>query len=62
MKKIFKQRIMGLILILISLVFLIFLIMEPTNSPPECHDATALLFIVPLGLYMLFTKKYILIV
>lgn len=57
MKKMAKQRLAGLILIAISAALLLLAFM---GESPEDKDVTAVLFTLPLGLYALTTKKYIL--
>ena len=52
-----KQRLMGLTLVAIS-VFMLFL--ASTGKTPEDRDATAVLFTLPLGFYMMITKQYVL--
>lgn len=51
-----KQKIAGLGLIFVSIV-IIALAATSTDSNPESHNVTAVLFTLPLGLYSLFTKK-----
>jgi hypothetical protein len=46
-KRRLKQKLSGLLLVIISLVTI------PINE----YDATAALFLVPLGLYLIFTKE-----
>lgn len=52
-----KQRIMGAALVLLSILDLA---MAAIGRTPEEQDATGALLILPLGLYMMFTKHYIL--
>lgn len=52
-----KQRVMGLALVVISGLLLA---LASTGTTPEEQDATAVLLTLPLGLYMIFTKTYIL--
>lgn len=52
-----RQRIMGFILIVISIAILLFAI---TGSTPEEWDVTAVLLILPLGGYMMFTMDKVL--
>ncbi len=52
-----KQRIMGAVLVLLSIVILI---SAAAGRTPAEQDATIVLLILPLGLYMIFTKNYIL--
>lgn len=52
-----KQRIMGFTLVTISVFMLFF---ASTGKTPEDRDATAVLFTLPLGLYMMITKQYVL--
>lgn len=52
-----KQRRMGAVLVVISVVILVLASMGTT---PEEQDATAVLFLLPLGIWMLCTKEYLL--
>lgn len=52
-----KQRIMGAVLVLLSILILFW---AATGESPELQDGTIVLLILPLGLYMMFTKHYIL--
>lgn len=52
-----KQRLMGLALVVISGMLLA---LASTGTTPEEQDATAVLLTLPLGLYMIFTKTYVL--
>ena len=52
-----KQRLMGLALVVTS-VLLLFL--ASTGETLEERDATAVLIILPLGMYMMVTKNYVL--
>lgn len=52
-----KQRLMGLALVVISGILLA---LASTGTTPEDQDATAILMTLPLGLYMIFGKTYIL--
>lgn len=52
-----KQRLMGAALVLLSILILA---TAATSRTPEEQDATIVLLILPLGLYMMFTKHYIL--
>ena len=49
-----KQKLLGLVLILFS--FIGFLVCATGNSP-ETRDATALVPMITLGFYLLFTKE-----
>lgn len=55
--KLRKQRIMGAALVLLSILVLFW---AATGKSPEWQDGTVVLLILPLGLYMMFTKHYIL--
>ena len=52
-----KQRCMGLVLVLLSLLVVK---MASTGTTPEDSDATVAVLLGPLGIYMMVTKKYIL--
>ncbi len=52
-----KQRIMGIVLVLVSALILV---LATSGKTPDEQDATIVLLILPLGLYMIFTKHYIL--
>ena len=52
-----KQRVIGVVLVLISVIGLA---LAATGKTFEDHDTTFALLILPLGLYMMFTKEYIL--
>ncbi len=49
-----KQRFAGICLILIGLVFLL---IASTGSSLEDTDGTAAVLVIPLGVYLVFTKK-----
>lgn len=53
-----KQRLMGVIFIVIA--WLVLLLACNGGESPEDRDATAALLVGPLGLYMLFSKNYVL--
>ena len=53
-----KQRLLGVALVVIA--WLVLLLACNGGDSPEDSDATAALLVGPLGLYMLFTKNYIL--
>ena len=55
--KMTKQRLMGIALVVTS-VLLLFL--ASTGETLEERDATAVLIILPLGMYMMVTKNYVL--
>ena len=55
--KMTKQRLMGLALVVTS-VLLLFL--ASTGETLEERDATAVLIILPLGMYMMVTHNYVL--
>lgn len=57
MKKMTKQRLMGLALVAISAAILW---LASTGETVEDRDATAVLITLPLGIYALVTKEYIL--
>lgn len=57
MKKMTKQRLMGLALVAISAAILW---LASTGKTVEDRDATAVLITLPLGIYALVTKEYIL--
>ena len=48
-----RQRIIGALLVIISILLVL---MASRGTTIEERDATAVLFILPLGLYMIFTK------
>lgn len=50
------QKIFGLVLLVISIGVII---LASTGKTPEDKDATAILFTVPIGLYLLFTKEIV---
>ena len=52
-----KQRCMGLVLVLLSLLVVK---MASTGTTPEDSDATVTVLLGPLGIYMMVTKQYIL--
>ncbi len=52
-----KQRLIGTALVLLSWLLLI---LAAGGGTTEDRDATAVLLLLPLGLYMIFTKRYIL--
>lgn len=52
-----KQRCMGLVLVLLSLLVVK---MASTGTTPEDSDATVAVLLGPLGIYMMVTKQYIL--
>ena len=52
-----KQRLMGLVMVAISVAILA---LASTGKTPENRDATAVLITLPLGMYALVTKEYIL--
>lgn len=52
-----KQRLMGVALVAIAALVML---LASTGKTDEDRDATAALFIGPLGLYMVFTKEYVL--
>lgn len=53
-----KQRLAGVALIVIA--WLVLLLACNGGDSPEDSDATAALLVCPLGLYMLFSKNYVL--
>lgn len=55
--KMIKQRLMGLGLVAISALVVV---LASGGVSPEDQDATAAVLIGPLGLYMMFTKDYVL--
>ena len=55
--KMTKQRLMGLALVAVSVLLLL---LASTGETPEERDATAVLLTLPLGVYMMTTKNYIL--
>ncbi len=52
-----KQRLIGAVLVLVSALILAG---AATGETSYDQDATAVLLTLPLGLYMIFAKKYIL--
>jgi drug/metabolite transporter (DMT)-like permease len=57
MKKMTEQRLIGLALIVIC-IFIIAFANQGTNEKDQ--DGTAILFLLPLGIYAVVTKEYIL--
>lgn len=55
--KMTKQRLMGLALVVISVLMLL---LASTGETLEDRDATAVLLTLPLGVYMMVTKQYLL--
>ena len=55
--KMTKQRLMGFALVVISAFILL---LASTGETPEDRDATAVLLTLPLGIYMMVTKQYVL--
>lgn len=55
--KMTKQRLMGFALVVISVLVLL---LASTGETPEDRDATAMLLTLPLGVYMMVTKQYVL--
>lgn len=56
--KMIKQRLIGFVLVLIAVLVVV---MASTGGPsPEDQDATTAVLIAPLGLWMMFTKSYVL--
>ena len=55
--KMTKQRLMGLALVVTSVLLLV---LASTGETLEERDATAVLIILPLGMYMMVTKNYVL--
>lgn len=55
-KKIMEQKLMG---ILILVICGIILLLASTGSTPANRDATPVVLLAPLGLYLMFTKKII---
>lgn len=53
-----KQRRSGLVLVAVSIALLA---LVSAGEAPEDQDATAVLLTLPLGVYMMFTPRYILI-
>lgn len=57
-KMLIKQKLMGLVLIVISaLIF----VMASTGRTVEERDCTAVLFFLPLGIALLFSKQILII-
>ena len=52
-----KQRHMGAALVVLSWLILL---LATTGANPIDQDATAVVLLLPLGLYLIFTKHYIL--
>ena len=52
-----KQRHMGAALVVLSWLILL---LAATRANPIGQDATAVVLLLPLGLYLIFTKHYIL--
>lgn len=57
-RKLLYQKLLGLVLFLISLAFIL---VNASNASIADRDATAALLLIPLGLYLLFTRKVYLI-
>lgn len=55
-QKLFQQKIAGGLVLLLSIVAVIITAGSPNFID---HDYTALLFVVPLGIYLLLTKRVI---
>lgn len=55
--KMTKQRLMGLTLVVISVLMLL---LASTGETLEERDATAVFLTLPLGVYMMVTKQYVL--
>lgn len=55
--KMIKQRLMGVAMVVIAGAVVA---LASTGTTPEDQDATAAVMIGPLGLYMIFTRDYIL--
>lgn len=55
--KMTKHRLMGLALVVISVLMLL---LASTGETLEERDATAVLLTLPLGVYMMVTKQYVL--
>ncbi len=53
-----KQRICGIFLLLASVVLLV---IASTGTTIENHDCTAIILFIPLGFYMLFTRKIVIV-
>lgn len=51
-----KQRLIGALLVIISGIVIVIAFL---GTSPEDRDVTFVLFTLPLGLYMIFTKEYI---
>ena len=52
-----KQRLMGLVLVGVAALVCV---LAGTGERPEDRDGTAAVLLAPLGLYMVFTRSYIL--
>lgn len=57
-RKLLHQKLLGLVLFLISLAFIL---VNASNASIADRDATAALLLIPLSLYLLFTRKVYLI-
>lgn len=55
-KKIIKQKVMGLLLLLICGVVIM---MASTGTNPEDNDVTSILILGPIGLYLILAKHVI---
>lgn len=55
--KMIKQRLMGLALVVISVLMLL---LASTGETLEDRDVTAVLITLPLGVFMMVTKQYVL--
>lgn len=55
-RKLHQQKILGLVLIVISALVVC---VAATGTTPEERDITAVLMIAPLGLYLMFTKNIV---
>lgn len=58
MSKSLEQKFMGIALLVICAILLVFC---STGKMVEDHDATAVVLLAPLGLYMIFTKEIVII-
>lgn len=57
MSKMTKQRLLGLALVVICVLFVT---LASQGSTPEERDVTPVALLLPLGIYAMMTKKYIL--
>ena len=55
-KKIFEQRILAIVMLVICAVILL---MAATASSPSGHDITPVILLAPVSIWMMFTKQLV---